>query len=203
MLAKRHFVAGILLTATVSAVGGCGEFFLNQTASLGGEVAGGRGAFRVLFINNTPYRAVFTYGSYDQTDQFSAPDFAQFGLRDSARNLEGNQASSVAPGESESHIACGRVFGIGSPELLTLIEENRPDAEVMEEALVEGVEFFEIDEEEDAAEPVSVGAAPPFEALLGADFLCGDLLIIRLEFDELGPAPFRVDFEMIPSESAR
>ncbi|MFQ5489219.1 MAG: hypothetical protein ACE5GE_00745, partial [Phycisphaerae bacterium] len=42
---------------------GCNsETFLNQTASVGGDTAGTPGGIDVGFINNTPVRAVFTYG---------------------------------------------------------------------------------------------------------------------------------------------
>ena len=139
-----RFVIGGLLAAAFVPLGGCVELFLNQTASLGSGIAGERGTVRVLFINNTPYRAAFTYGSYDQTDRFSAPDFAQFGLKNSARHLDGDTESSLDPFEGGSFIACARVFGIGSPDLLRLIEENRPDATIDEDALVEGAEFYQI-----------------------------------------------------------
>jgi hypothetical protein len=91
--------------------------------------------------------------------------------------------------------------------LLRLIEENLPDATLNDDSFLEGVEFFSVPPEngdgEEAAEPVSEGVAPPFEALLGVDFPCNALLIIRFEFDDLGPDPFRTDFELIPSESSR
>ena len=66
-------------------------------------------------------------------------------------------------------------------------------------------EFFSISGDGSAAAPapVSQGKAPPFEALLGVDFPCNALLIVRFEIDDLGPSPFRVDFELIPSELTR
>ena len=85
---------------------GCVDFFANQTASLGGDVAGRRGTVRVLFINNTPYRAVFTYGTYDQTDTSFVPDFAQFAL-DGGTTLDAGQASSVAAGNAEAFAQAG------------------------------------------------------------------------------------------------
>jgi hypothetical protein len=203
---KYRIGFGVPITAALLTLAGCGEFFLNLTASLGGGTAGGRGTVRVLFINNTPHRAVFTYGSYDQTDQFSQPDFAQFGLKNSARHLDGDAETSLDPFESGSYITCARVFGIGSPEMLRLIEENRSDAETDEDALVEGVEFFQIggdDGQDPGAEPVSIGFAPPFEALLGVDFPCSALLIIYFEINDPGPDPFRIDFQLVPSESDR
>jgi hypothetical protein len=170
---------------------------------VGSDTAGRRGVVRVLFINHTPHRAVFTFGSYDQTDPFSTPDFEQFSHDEDGLILEGESESPVGP------IDCARVFSIGGPQLLTLIEENLPDAPVEAESLVEGVEFFTIDTDpsddgdDGPADPVRVGFARPLEALLGVDFPCNALMIIRFEPDDLGPDPFRMDFELIPSESTR
>ena len=206
MQAKRNVILGALAAAALFGLAGCGELFLNRMASLGGGTAGGRGTVQVLFINNTPYRAVFTYGSYDQIDEFHQPDFAQYRLQDSTKNLNGDSQSSLSLGEPGSLITCARVFSIGSPELLRLIRENRAEATIREEAMVEGVEFFQIGGEDGTdteADPVGRGSAPPFEALLGVDFPCAALLIVRFEFDDLGPAPFRIDFELVPAESDR
>ena len=104
---------------------------------------------------------------------------------------------------------CARVFAIGSPQLLELINRNSDDAQLVEEAVVAGVEFFSFggDEEPNEAEPTLEGSAPPFEALLGVDFPCEALLIIRFEpgspDGEGGSSAFRIDFELIPSESTR
>ncbi len=204
---RRRLLTTILTGLFLPLAGGCGELFLNQTATLGGDSAGERGSVRVLFINNTPDRAVFTYGAYDQTDQLSGPDFAQFGLGDSARHLDGNSESSLASDEDESFVACARVFGIGSPELLRLMEENLTDVTMRDDALVEGVEFFQIggeDGDDDSAEPQSSGFAAPFEALLGVDFSCGSLLIVRFEVNDVeGDWPYRIDFEIVPADSER
>ncbi len=197
----RDIVVKSLASAALVAMAGCGQSFANLSASLGSGRAGGRGNIGVLFINNTPHRAVFTFGSFDQTDQFSEPDFKQLGLDDPGVTLDGNSSSAILS------IECARVFSIGSPSLLRLIEENLPDVTLDDDAFLEGVEFFSVPPEDgdgpETAEPVSEGVAPPFEALLGVDFPCNALLIIRFEFDDVGPDPFRTDFELIPSESSR
>jgi hypothetical protein len=228
-------VIGKLLTVTLLGLAGCGEAFVNLTAPLGGARAGDRGTFRVLFINNTPHRAVCTFGSYDRTDQFFEPDFAQLALDESGVTLSGGSTSEIAT------LQCARAFGIGSPRLLELIETNLPDADLDPGAFVAGVDFYDATSTE--GEPGSgvprdlritnvgqvenlpkgsndavrignltyksqdslrkVGAAPPFEALLGIDFPCDALLIIRFEFDDLTADTFRVDFEFVPSGSTR
>lgn len=195
MLRLWNMLIGTFLFAALPAIAGCGEVFINLTASLGGDTAGQRGAVRILFINNTPARPVFTFGTYDPLDQFSEPDFDQFGLDDSSRILDGMDTSEVLSME------CARVFGIGAPQLLTLIRENLPDVTPDEAALVEGVKFHEIGPDGQAGQ--ELGAAPAFEARLGVDFPCGALLIFRLESDDLGPDPYRVDFELISTESTR
>jgi hypothetical protein len=174
---------------------GCTGDRANLTASFGGSVAGRRGEIQVLFINNTPWRAVFTVGTYDQTDTGDQPDFSQFGNdTEGGLVLEGGESSPIGS------LDCARVFSIGGPRLLALIEENLPDAELLPEAGIEGVEFFTINTDGEA-DPAREGTAPPFEALLGVDFPCNALLIVRFEEDATGS--FRVDFELIPSESER
>ncbi len=199
--APATVLARIFILSTLLA-SGCTIPLDNLTTSLGGSTGGARGTVRVLFINNTPHRAVFTYGTLDQTDQFSQPDFRQFGVDETSRNLDGNSESSIRPADGQSPLFCARVFSIGSPNLRSLIDENLAGETVIDEALVDGVEFFDIDEDGDS-DAKSVGFAPPFEALLGVDFPCAALLIIYFELDDLGPVPFRIDFELIPSSSTR
>ena len=187
-------------------VSSCGTELVPLTASLGGPAAGGRGSVRVVFINNTPHRAVCTFGTYDQTDNISQPDFRQFTPDDSGIGLEGDGVSDIIL------LTCGRVFSIGGPRLIDLIEQNLPNVTTDVEASIEGVRFFRSATEATAADataeggdstPEVVGRAPPFEASLGLDFPCGSLLVIRFEFDDLRPDEFRTDFELIPGTSSR
>lgn len=174
---------------------GCTGDFANLLASFGGVVAGRRGEVQVLVINNTSFRAVFTLGTYNQTDPASVPDFSQFSHDADGLVLEGDESSPIGVFD------CARVFGIGGSRLIDLIERNVDESDVLPEALIDGVEFFSVSEAD--GEPISQGRAAPFEALLGVDFPCNALLILRLEVDDAGPDPFRVDFELIPSESTR
>jgi len=190
-----------LFVAAGFGLAGCGADFANLTSSFGGNTAGVRGKVQVVFINNTPHRAVFTFGTYDQTDQSSRPDFRQFSNDQAGLVLEGDSTSLIGS------LDCARVFSIGGPRMLALIQKNLPDATVAQEGMIEGVEFFRVEaatgDAAAAPAPVSQGKAPPFEALLGVDFPCNALLVVRFEIDDLGPAPFRTDFELIPSESTR
>ena len=193
-------IAGLFVAAGLG-LAGCGADFSNLTASFGGDTTGARGKVQVVFINNTPHRAVFTFGTYDQTDQSSKPDFRQFSNDPAGLILEGDKTSLIGS------LNCARVFSIGGPRMLALIQKNLPDATLAQEAMIEGVEFFRVEaatgDAAAAPAPVSQGKAPPFEALLGVDFPCNALLVVRFEIDDLGPAPFRTDFELILSHSTR
>lgn len=180
--------------AIVFSVAGCGEAWTNLSAPLGGNTAGGRGTFGVIVLNNTPHHAVMTLGSYDQTNTDAPPDIEQYQLT-GARVLEPNSNGGFLTFD------CARVFSIGGPRLLALIESTDTDA--VAGALIEGVEFFAVDAANPAADPVSQGVADPFEVLLGVDFPCNALLIFKLEVNDAGPEPFRIDFELIPSSDAR
>ena len=197
---------GVAVLTGLAGATGCIDLLANQTASLGGSTAGDRGQIQVAIINNTPYLAVLTVGTYDQLDRFSEPYFRQFSVRENPDTgeprLEPNSSLGIF------YLECGRVFSVGGPDLLELIDVNLPDTAVQEEAFIQGVDFYSLvegdEEEEDVGEPDElIGSAPPLEAWLGVDFPCNALLILHLELDDFGPEPFRIDFELIPSESTR
>ena len=196
---KRSSIAAVLSGTFILLLGGCGALtlFVNQTASLGGNTAGGRGAFLVLIINNTPYRAAFVTGSYDQTDQDSVPDYSVFPRGDEDGVLEGNA-------QTQFQVRCARVFSLGSSRLNAFIRENADlsgiSEEEIDEALIVGIELLDV---ADDGTLTSQGFAPPREVLLGADFNCGSLLIFRIEFDDFGPNPFKVEYEFVPSPNGR
>ncbi len=186
----RLTLAGLLFLA------GCGDAFLNSTSSLGGDGAGSRGSVSVIIINNTSHSAALTVGTFDAGDPDFVPDATQIGLDDVGLTLGPDSQLDAIP------FRCGRTFAVGSTTLLDLVE-GAFDAEDIEVAtFVAGVSFFDVDADV-AVEPVLVGTSPAMEALLGLDFNCGSILIIRLEVDALTVDAFRVDFELIPSGSGR
>ena len=63
--------------------------------------------------------------------------------------------------------------------------------------------FYDVNPADPETPPVLIGTATAIEALLGLDFNCGSIVILRLEEAQVGSAPFRVDFEVIPSGSGR
>lgn len=188
-----YFVATLVVLSSLA--GGCGDLFQNQTASLGGDRAGSRGVIRALFLNNTDQRAVFTFGTFDPTDRLTVPDFQQFGAKDGDRTLDGSETSDFIT------LRCGRVFSIGSANLLEILPDQNGTDGLSDAALAEGVTFFDLSEGD--ADPMEVGSAAPLEALLGVDFPCGALLVIYLEPADVGSDAFRIDFRVIPAESTR
>ncbi len=176
--------------------GGCGDGFANQTASLGRSVAGQRGQVKIIFINNTPHRAVFSFGVLDQSDRDSIPDVRQFGINDFDATLDGGADSGVL------QFTCGRMFSVGSEQLLAFVSRNGDPSSLLEEALEPGVRLFSTDDGGEI-DPVFEGSADAREVLLGVDFNCESLLIFRIETNDAGGRPFRVDFEVAPADSTR
>ncbi len=171
--------------------GGCGSLF----PSLGGSVAGGRGTIQVAVINNTSNQAVFTIGTFDPADQNTQPDIVQFTTTPDGRQLLGGSTSSLFT------LTCGRVLSVGSSGLLDAISQNLTTDDFDEEALIEGVSFGDVSDENGSFE--SIGSAAAFEASLGIDVSCNALVIFQLEPIPLGNHAFRIVFSIIPSSSDR
>lgn len=187
----------LVLVSGLVGLGGCGAAFVNATASLGGEGAGSRGSVDVIVINNTSYSAAYVLGTFDPGDPDFAPDVIQFGLDDIGLTLGPDSQSDAIS------FRCARVFSIGGRRLLDLVEASFDPQNIEQVAFVDGASFFDPDPEDADAESVEVGSASALEALLGVDFNCGSILIVRLEVNDVGVEAFRVDFEVIPSESGR
>ncbi len=184
-----------MLALLAGCLGGT-EIFFNQTASLGGSTVGARGTVQVLVINNTPFKAAFVTGTYDQTDIDSAPAFQAFGLDAADANLDGNE-------DNLTSMQCGRVFSVGSAGFLAALDNNAGLDALPEDARDEGVRFFSENLVDGVTEFVNEGFAPPIERLLGTDYDCNSLLICYLEFDDVGTDRFRIEFGVIPAESTR
>ncbi len=191
---QRAFKYGF--ASLVLSSGGCGDGFLNSTSSLGGDGAGSRGSIRVIVINNTQQNAALTLGTFDQGDPNFLPDATQIGLDDIGLTLGPNsQIDAIS-------FRCARVFSVGGRDLLDLVEASFEPEDIENLAIVDGAGFFDV-ASDSAVEPTLVGSAQATEALLGLDFNCGSILIVRLEINELGVDAFRIGFEVIPSASGR
>jgi hypothetical protein len=201
IVARR--VRTLLTAVALSAALGCGsagcniDNLLNQTASFGGDTAGGRSNFQYVVVNNTPFRALFTAGAYDDLDQKTQPTIQQAGNDPDGTTLEGNSSTPVLTAP------CSRVFAIGTQQLLFFVEENLAEDAFNPDLLVPGVFFSSGELGTEEGGTATEGVAEPLEVRLGADFPCNGLLVIRLEFDDDGPNGFRIDFEVIPAEDDR
>ena len=179
---------------------GCGDALQNQTASLGGALAGSGGTLKAVFINNTNQRAVFTFGTYNQTDRESIPFVDQFGAETFEPNLDAGATSTVV------RLPCGRVFAVGSERLMRFIDENGDSAALSARALTPGVQLFDIESDEDVSDAevtALAGMAAGAEYYIGTQFNCESLVVIRIEINDPGPEPFRLDFEVVPAASSR
>ena len=195
----RRMLCGSVVVLTLAGCGGCNpDPLLHQTASFGGDTAGQRGTADVLFINNTPFRAIFTFGAYDDMNEDAQPQLLSFGPNGvPPQNLEGNAFSARLP------VTCARVFSVGGDTMRRLAEENLDPSAILEEALVPGVLFSSaaIGEENEALP--TEGTADPLDLWLGADFPCGCLIVFRFEVNDVGDTPFRIDYEVFPDREAR
>jgi hypothetical protein len=155
-------------------------------------------AIIVGFINDTPYRAIFTFGAYDQDDQTSLPtSFQQL-------RLEGNTAS------QQFSQPCRKTFSVGGDELIRLItvNENDPDLTVSDQqALVHGVNFSSAPASDPLAAEPTEGTAQGRLVLDGVDFDCNrsdirqttgtGLLIFTFVQDASAAGGFRIDYSFI------
>src|SRR5262249_46056580 len=81
---------------------------------------------RVSFINNTAFRAIFTFGSYDPLDKTTSPtNFGQLRLEAGVTSATQNQP-------------CRKVFSVGGDELIRLITVNNLTVND-QRALIKGV----------------------------------------------------------------
>jgi hypothetical protein len=121
--------------AAALVIGGCTPAaFVNNTASLGGTTPGRRSNIQMAFINNTPFRAVFTFGTYDPQNTAQnlpvsfRPKFQQFFVdEDGVNQLNGftdtDVITFVSAGQNDTG-GCGRAMSLGGERLVQLIEEN-------------------------------------------------------------------------------
>jgi hypothetical protein len=192
----RAVLAGLSL-ALLAACGTCtaGDGLLHQSASFGGDVAGQRGTSEVIFINNTPYRAIFTFGAYDDFDANTEPELISFSPEDDF-NLEGG--ASIGP----LSITCSRIYSIGGAAMIRLSVKNLSREALPSDALVPGAYFSDAPLGSDEESEPTEGTAGPLDMLIGLDFPCDSVITIRFEENDVGSDEFRIDYEVIPRAAA-
>jgi len=172
------------------------DSFLNNTASLGGTVPGERGSVQVGFINNTPFRAIFTFGTYDPQDQNSVPEFDQFQVdADATLRLEGNSSSAIFT------FTCGRVVGVGDSGLIARIQSTdavRSNGEdINSTALEAGIAFSDRPLDDPDADQPTAGRSDSTTTLHGTEYQADSLLIYTFEVDANEPDGFRINLDVI------
>lgn len=153
---------------------------------------------RIGFINNTNFRAIFTFGAYDQLDQATVPtNLGQVRL----------EASTSSPTFTQP---CRRTFSVGGAELIRLVKENQnaPQVNITDErALIDGVNFSGAPLGDPLEAEPTEGRAVGSVRLVGVDYSCArtdirettgtGLLLFTFEQDADSPGGFRIDYQFV------
>jgi len=178
---------GFAVALVAALTTGCsGDLIANLIEERSGDIT-------VIIINNTPYRAAFTFGSYDALDRDppGEVDLQQ-------QRLEGN--ASTAP----ITISCNRNTAIGTETLIQrAIDTDADEADDFDvDAFSDTVRFSSAAADSDAAAVPTEGEAAGIEVCLGPEYACGDQLIFTLVEDEAAPDGFRfrIEFDRLRAE---
>lgn len=175
-----------LAAAGLLSGGGCGspDFFSNNVTLRNGSI-------EFQFVNDTDFRAAFTFGVYDGLDQ--TPGAA---LVDQARVEPRTPSPAITQ-------ACRRIAVLGTNELIgrAVDADFEDDADFDQDAFVAVVNFSDADATSPAAGQPTAGFAAGRAVLLGVDYDCGDRLIFTFVEDPDAAGGFRIDFGTIPGDN--
>ncbi len=184
---RTHIAMGTMLAVAAagffsSVLGGCiGTIGRNQLAERTGNVT-------VVFINNTPYQAAFSYGSYDAWDRTpGAVNFEQL-------TVPANTSSEAAT------LPCTRNVAIGTDDFVARVIATKADEAAPAfdpDAFDTTVHFSSAPAGSAAASLPTAGSALGVEKLLGVDYSCEDRLIFTFVEDPDAAGGFRIDYEVI------
>jgi len=178
----RILLACATLVIAVLCGSSCPSTYYNLTTTLGGDVPGQRTNIQVSFINETPFRAIFTFGTYDpfntlpNTPLTFPVEAAQFFVdADPVNRLEGNSESAI------TSFTCGRALSVGDPTLIELVRNSQNLVDTFDPtALQAGIAFSDRPvDDPDAALPTA-GRAQGIVTLQGAEYQCDSLLVYTL-----------------------
>lgn len=175
-LAHRACAAGLLL-----ALSGCtADLIRNQTAERQGDIS-------VQFINTTPFRAAFSFGSYDSLERNPATAIFEQLLV---------EAQSTSASQT---IGCRRIAAVGTQAFIDqVLRANADDvADFNPDAFSAEVNFSSAPLDSEAASLPTAGTARGREAQLGVEFSCGDRLIFTFVEDDTAEGGFRIDFSVV------
>lgn len=149
------------------------------------------GNITVQFNNNTPFRAAFSFGTYDSLDRNPPGPVSLTQLR-----LEANSSSTpvTAP--------CRRDAAIGTAEYTQRVIDTGGDAGANFDldAFNTVINFSSEPADGVGAALPTEGTAAGFVAHLGVHYKCGDLLIFTFEVDPNAPGGFRADLSVVPAQ---
>jgi hypothetical protein len=175
------FAAGAVAVLLAGTTGCTSELLANLIEERSGDVT-------VVIINNTPYRAAFTFGSYDALQRNPPGD-----VNLEQQRLEGH--TSTAP----TTIPCNRNTAIGTAALIQrAIDTNADEADDFDaDAFGTVVNFSSAPADSAAAALPTVGTAEGIEVRLGVDYACGDQLIFTFVGEE--PDELAIEFDVLHS----
>ncbi len=184
MARKIGLPLGLVLLAAGLLAGliSCAQVLLNQTAVRTGNVT-------VVFINDTPFTAAFSYGMWDAWDR-SPP--GQIEMQQLV--LAANSTSSVAT------LTCARNFSVATQAFIdraNVLNTPTTFAGFNPDAYDSVLHFSNIAPGSPGAALPTVGTALGIERLLGVDYECGDELVVTLVQDPDAAGGFRADFSDI------
>lgn len=174
-----------LMAAGLLAAGGCPSWLGSYlTAERTGNV-------NFQFINNTPFRASFSYGTWDALDKNPPGPVTLLQLR-----LAPNSSSTV------STAPCRRNAAIGTQDFIDRVLATRADEDIDldEDAFGVNVNFSSAPADSDLAALPTEGTAAGREVVIGGEYSCGDRLVFTFEQDPTASGGFRIDFEVIKDE---
>jgi hypothetical protein len=185
----RHVIVGaavgLLFAVALLSAGGCPQDYSQYLIS----ERTGNVVFQ--FINATPFRASFSYGTWDSLDRNPEGPATLLQLR-----LAANSTSTL------SAAPCRRNAAIGTPafvaRVLAVEADDTPNFDA--DAFGPQVNFSSAPADADNAALPTVGVADGREVLIGRNFSCGDRLVFTFVQDPDAPGGFRIDFEVIKDD---
>lgn len=187
MKQSRNIIGWTVLLATGAlglACTGCPiDLIMNQTEERSGDIT-------VVFINQTRYRAAFSYGTYDSLDR-NPPGAVVF------RQLRLEAQTTAAP----VTLACRRDFAIGTQEFYDRAVATRAvDVATFDpDAFDVVVHFSDAPADSDLAAAPTVGTSSGLRKLLGVNYRCGDQLLITFVEDPDATGGFRIEYGLVPA----
>lgn len=163
------------------------ELIRNLTQEVTGNVI-------LQFVNNTDFRAVFSFGTYDAFDR-DPPGPATL---QQLRIETGTTSNGVT-------VTCRRNVAIGTEEFVQRIVDVNADAtpNFDPEAFDTVVRFSSAPQDSQASGLPTAGTADGVTLLLGVDYTCDDLILFTFSADPAAPGGFRIDFSVIPDSTSR